>query len=127
MFCFFFSSRRRHTRWNCDWSSDVCSSDLFGTTSARGYTYDQFEPVPGAQPAAEAIMAGDSQPEPDRQPIPVASSQRSARPDGGIALGAGPLTVRLTPHAATEFADQIEALGDERRLYLVISNYKAEA
>src|SRR6266481_9175280 len=25
---FFFSSRRRHTRWNCDWSSDVCSSDL---------------------------------------------------------------------------------------------------
>src|SRR6266568_2604745 len=27
---FFFSSRRRHTRWNCDWSSDVCSSDLLG-------------------------------------------------------------------------------------------------
>src|SRR6267143_3030586 len=27
---FFFSSRRRHTRWNCDWSSDVCSSDLEG-------------------------------------------------------------------------------------------------
>src|SRR3989338_6117367 len=25
---FFFSSRRRNTRWNCDWSSDVCSSDL---------------------------------------------------------------------------------------------------
>src|SRR5437870_5932548 len=35
MFClfwffFFFSSRRRHTRWPRDWSSDVCSSDLFG-------------------------------------------------------------------------------------------------
>src|SRR6267143_5768198 len=28
IFFFFFSSRRRHTRWNCDWSSDVCSSDL---------------------------------------------------------------------------------------------------
>src|SRR6266702_3770648 len=26
--CFFFSSRRRHTRWPRDWSSDVCSSDL---------------------------------------------------------------------------------------------------
>src|SRR2546430_10214327 len=26
--CFFFSSRRRHTRFDCDWSSDVCSSDL---------------------------------------------------------------------------------------------------
>src|SRR5438270_1327498 len=25
---FFFSSRRRHTRFHCDWSSDVCSSDL---------------------------------------------------------------------------------------------------
>src|SRR2546430_810802 len=24
---FFFSSRRRHTRFDCDWSSDVCSSD----------------------------------------------------------------------------------------------------
>src|SRR2546430_17612871 len=30
IFCyfFFFSSRRRHTRFDCDWSSDVCSSDL---------------------------------------------------------------------------------------------------
>src|SRR5947207_6291361 len=27
-FLFFFSSRRRHTRSLCDWSSDVCSSDL---------------------------------------------------------------------------------------------------
>src|SRR3989475_5861620 len=26
--CVFFSSRRRHTRFDCDWSSDVCSSDL---------------------------------------------------------------------------------------------------
>src|SRR5438477_2493067 len=33
---FFFSSRRRHTRLTCDWSSDVCSSDLlyfFGDNS----------------------------------------------------------------------------------------------
>src|SRR5260221_4295420 len=29
---FFFSSRRRHTRSLCDWSSDVCSSDLSGIT-----------------------------------------------------------------------------------------------
>src|SRR5438876_6496173 len=33
---FFFSSRRRHTRWTGDWSSDVCSSDLFvGVARAR--------------------------------------------------------------------------------------------
>src|SRR5436309_8986240 len=28
IFVFFFSSRRRHTRFSRDWSSDVCSSDL---------------------------------------------------------------------------------------------------
>src|SRR4030066_2163497 len=33
--CFsFFSSARRHTRFKCDWSSDVCSSDLAGTEAA---------------------------------------------------------------------------------------------
>src|ERR1039457_4323622 len=31
-FCFFFSSRRRHTRLQGDWSSDVCSSDLWDNT-----------------------------------------------------------------------------------------------
>src|SRR5688572_30916212 len=30
---FFFSSRRRHTRFDCDWSSDVCSSDLYRMTA----------------------------------------------------------------------------------------------
>src|SRR5688572_32312178 len=34
---FFFSSRRRHTRFDCDWSSDVCSSDL---TSGDGLLTD---------------------------------------------------------------------------------------
>src|SRR5688572_31128172 len=29
MSSFFFSSRRRNTRFDCDWSSDVCSSDLY--------------------------------------------------------------------------------------------------
>src|SRR5256886_6373064 len=32
---FFFSSRRRHTRFDCDWSSDVCSSDLKKNSLAR--------------------------------------------------------------------------------------------
>src|SRR6266850_5184948 len=36
---FFFSSRRRHTRLQGDWSSDVCSSDLTGTRLDR-VTYD---------------------------------------------------------------------------------------
>src|SRR5207237_2498087 len=32
---FFFSSRRRHTRFKCDWSSDVCSSDLVRRTGTN--------------------------------------------------------------------------------------------
>src|SRR5256886_14449812 len=32
---FFFSSRRRHTRFDCDWSSDVCSSDLLSLAIGR--------------------------------------------------------------------------------------------
>src|SRR5207302_5798968 len=32
---FFFSSRRRHTRFSRDWSSDVCSSDLLILTTKR--------------------------------------------------------------------------------------------
>src|SRR5215813_1125494 len=35
MCCFFFSSRRRHTRCGRDWSSDVCSSDLALLDGAR--------------------------------------------------------------------------------------------
>src|SRR5690242_21262059 len=35
MLFFFFSSRRRHTRLTCDWSSDVCSSDLTGHFAER--------------------------------------------------------------------------------------------
>src|SRR5690606_39757083 len=38
---FFFSSRRRHTRFSRDWSSDVCSSDL-SLTSAFKSTTDAF-------------------------------------------------------------------------------------
>src|SRR6185369_16583280 len=42
---FFFSSRRRHTRFKCDWSSDVCSSDLLALNfKAKGgaYTRENF-------------------------------------------------------------------------------------
>src|SRR5437870_11838803 len=36
-FLFFFSSRRRHTRWPRDWSSDVCSSDLSAQGQAQAH------------------------------------------------------------------------------------------
>src|SRR5207253_592320 len=40
LFFFFFSSRRRHTRWPRDWSSDVCSSDLFVQDLLRRVSYE---------------------------------------------------------------------------------------
>src|SRR5689334_25343940 len=43
---FFFSSRRRHTRWNCDWSSDVCSSDLPRLDLANPRLVDRSVPGP---------------------------------------------------------------------------------
>src|SRR5438132_8935455 len=40
---FFFSSRRRHTRSLCDWSSDVCSSDLVDKRAVRAAQVSQHE------------------------------------------------------------------------------------
>src|SRR2546430_6024253 len=41
MIFFFFSSRRRHTRFDCDWSSDVCSSDLFFRRDATDVKHNE--------------------------------------------------------------------------------------
>src|SRR5690242_21075585 len=43
---FFFSSRRRHTRLTCDWSSDVCSSDLTISDSSRVLNMTAIDPIP---------------------------------------------------------------------------------
>src|SRR5215813_10966560 len=48
MLCFFFSSRRRHTRCGRDWSSDVCSSDLLSGVRL---------PPPGGSPATPVVPA----------------------------------------------------------------------
>src|SRR5690606_33049572 len=48
---FFFSSRRRHTRFSRDWSSDVCSSDLL----ALGTALQQVSPVVIRSRAAAAL------------------------------------------------------------------------
>src|SRR3712207_9016999 len=50
MFVFFFSSRRRHTRYWRDWSSDVCSSDLAGVAVRN--LFDVGVPTAIAIPAA---------------------------------------------------------------------------
>src|SRR2546430_6130584 len=50
---FFFSSRRRHTRFDCDWSSDVCSSDLAHDTPPSRWPVDHPK-------ACQATLDGDS-------------------------------------------------------------------
>src|SRR5688572_16897104 len=57
---FFFSSRRRHTRFDCDWSSDVCSSDLkFGQWAAgllaEGAAAPGDDPAEGLARCAERL------------------------------------------------------------------------
>src|SRR5690606_21155741 len=46
VFYFFFSSRRRHTRFSRDWSSDVCSSDLFTNTSENNLELNKIGVIP---------------------------------------------------------------------------------
>src|SRR5437588_6746149 len=69
-FFFFFSSRRRHTRSLCDWSSDVCSSDLVhsnaattmrqigGLASAAGMSVQRMMETVGAQGRSEERRVG---------------------------------------------------------------------
>ena len=53
---FFFSSRRRHTRSLCDWSSDVCSSDLDSLNSMKlKYSDSVSVDLPAAQPLAHCF------------------------------------------------------------------------
>src|SRR2546426_12649290 len=54
-FLFFFSSRRRHTRLQGDWSSDVCSSDLYTDPSVDAPARESLRDIQSVTP-----VAGDS-------------------------------------------------------------------
>src|SRR6266853_1150421 len=70
-FFFFFSSRRRHTRFDCDWSSDVCSSDLIrGIALQPGLAVAVDDAVQGV-----AVRASDA-------PSDVRVQVDAIRPDG---------------------------------------------
>src|SRR5689334_23845487 len=59
---FFFSSRRRHTRWNCDWSSDVCSSDLLAALVCAVIVATAWGAAPNAitRPAQDVTITSAS-------------------------------------------------------------------
>src|SRR6267154_2090984 len=57
---FFFSSRRRHTRWTGDWSSDVCSSDL-GLATTTEEVADLLEAFGFARILVETVGVGQTE------------------------------------------------------------------
>src|SRR5260370_25301257 len=61
-YLFFFSSRRRHTRFKCDWSSDVCSSDLTARAASLIHASASRRAgyLEGINDAARAVATGDS-------------------------------------------------------------------
>src|SRR5260370_42034183 len=59
---FFFSSRRRHTRFKCDWSSDVCSSDLWLFFETFVGPVDQWLPIDNYQEAPREQTAHRTSP-----------------------------------------------------------------
>src|SRR2546430_15665216 len=70
---FFFSSRRRHTRFDCDWSSDVCSSDFrnsgVGRTALNAVVIPASK-APCARPWRKNAIGSST------SPLPVRSEER---------------------------------------------------
>src|SRR5256886_14032630 len=60
---FFFSSRRRHTRFDCDWSSDVCSSDLaaldLSAAGTYGTLYGTLQHIAGGEQFYIRLLTGE--------------------------------------------------------------------
>src|SRR5690606_40787014 len=61
-YLFFFSSRRRHTRFSRDWSSDMCSSDLYDDPRATIVIADGKEFVAQCQDTFDVIIADSTDP-----------------------------------------------------------------
>src|SRR5690606_3778801 len=95
----FFSSRRRHTRFSRDWSSDVCSSDLNQIAvsgSLAGFTADQTVALAGA------LASLGVAPESARGSIMrIFNNIRKAVDEGGSSLD---LFARTASMSADEFA-----------------------
>src|SRR5438045_5057276 len=71
--CFFFSSRRRHTRCLSDWSSDVCSSDLEGPEEDPGERRDRRTAI--REEVVRAMVQGDAH-QRGREPSPRSEERR---------------------------------------------------
>src|SRR5690606_39595566 len=85
----FFSSRRRHTRFSRDWSSDVCSSDLVEAPdwlsqggAGKGTSIVSIYPVAlGDEDGSVAAAPQAAVPTIAVTPVPVANDNRPVRPE----------------------------------------------
>src|SRR5258707_12780192 len=75
---FFFSSRRRHTRYWRDWSSDVCSSDLV--------IQAWYDALNDAQTAFRLLLTSTSSPDWKRVPLPRESISLASKGKGRSSL-----------------------------------------
>src|SRR5467141_593015 len=98
-FSFFFSSRRRHTRFKCDWSSDVCSSDLVGP---RTYVWKEgMESWIRAKDVPELVPLFAAPPTPPPPPRDAAPAAQRPEPRGRrVELPFESATGHLTPPSA---------------------------
>src|SRR2546430_6459853 len=113
----FFSSRRRHTRFDCDWSSDVCSSDLVYKSTDGGTTWTQLtNGLPQVLEANIAIAPSNSQ--------VIYAMIASVNPAGGSGPvsfykssdGGAHWTLRTRIPGATVVGDTTAATADARPL-----------
>src|SRR2546426_4154387 len=116
---FFFSSRRRHTRLQGDWSSDVCSSDLRGGASSSGASFSSATAAGRCVPRDRRDRASS----PRWSPATVSScsrksaaTSRPARPSSSSPSESGRVTPRITVDLIERVKPTVEAcLGDAAR------------
>src|SRR3712207_6612243 len=123
---FFFSSRRRHTRYWRDWSSDVCSSDLcFETSRATTHSDPTYEVdgvthycvanMPGAVPITSTYALTNAT-LPYILHVADAGVERAARENPGLAKGVNVVDGKVTYEPVAEatgqeYTELFEAIG----------------
>src|SRR5580698_64514 len=81
---FFFSSRRRHTRVTCDWSSDVCSSDLCPDDAVEGLSFAPL--APGGIITERHLLSGVGEKVPELDALPLNAFEVPQDAEGDVPL-----------------------------------------
>src|SRR3712207_8062050 len=88
MYVFFFSSRRRHTRYWRDWSSDVCSSDLLLADEINRAPAKVQSALLEVMQERQVTIGGQTHPLP--APFPVLATQNPIEAEGAYPLPEAP-------------------------------------